>query len=66
MEVLDGASHFNPISYEWRDILDPPERNIITAEKPTISSAAFKNTDEKKKVSQNTTSNTTAMIWVFI
>ena len=46
--------------------MDPPETNITTAEKPTISAAAIKKTDEKKKASQKTTSKTTAMNWVFI
>ena len=60
-EVLYGASHFNPISNEWRDILDPPETTNTPDENPKHSVAAIKNTDEKKRAGQKTTSKTTAM-----
>ena len=61
MKALYGASHFNPISNKWRIFLDPPETTNTPDEKPKHSAVAIKNTDEKKRAGQKTTSKTTAM-----
>ena len=48
-EVPDGASHFNPISKEWKDIFDPPEETIPPAKKAKNSAIVSKKTADKKK-----------------
>ena len=59
-KVPNGASHFNPISTEWRDILDPPEMTTMTAKKGKLPATATQKRAAKKKATQKIATKKTA------